>query len=106
MRRFTEWGRRLFTAQAALIVFVLSLALLSSGYLYAQANAGITGTVTDPSGAVVSGASVTITNQGTGVENHATTGSAGTYAGTGLTPGVYSVAVEASGFKKNVQNSM
>ncbi|QNI32957.1 carboxypeptidase regulatory-like domain-containing protein [Alloacidobacterium dinghuense] len=106
MRRFTEWGRRLFTAQAALIVFVLSLALLSSGYLYAQANAGITGTVTDPSGAVVAGASVTITNQGTGVENHATTGSAGTYAVTGLTPGVYSVAVEASGFKKNVQNSV
>lgn len=101
MRRFTEWGRRLSAA-----VFVLSVALLTSGHLYAQANAGITGTVTDSTGAVVVGANVTITNQGTGVASHATTSSSGTYSVTGLVPGIYSVAVEATGFKKNVQNSV
>jgi len=106
MRRIAEWGRRLLTAHAALAVFVLSLTFLSSQHLYAQANAGITGTVTDSSGAVVVGAQVTITNEGTGLTNHATTSSAGTYAVTGLTPGKYTIAVEASGFKKNVQNGV
>jgi Carboxypeptidase regulatory-like domain len=99
--RFTEWGRCLFTA-----VFVLSLALLSSVHLFAQASAGITGTVTDTSGAVVSGAAVTIRNDATGVENHTTTSSAGTYAASGLIPGVYSLSVEASGFKKAVHNGI
>src|SRR5215472_2246202 len=104
MRRFTEWGRRLFSTHTALAVFVLSLAFSSSGHLFAQASAGITGTVTDSTGAVVGGAAVTIRNQGTGVETHTTTGSAGTFAVTGLNPGVYDVSVEGSGFKKAVQN--
>jgi hypothetical protein len=103
MRRFTEWGWRLSTALA---IFVFLFAFSSSGRLFAQANAGITGTVTDSSGAVVTGAAVTVKNQGTGVENHTTTSSAGTYAFSGLLPGIYSVSVEGSGFKKNVQNSV
>ncbi|HMD20678.1 MAG TPA: carboxypeptidase-like regulatory domain-containing protein, partial [Alloacidobacterium sp.] len=106
MRPFTEWGRRLFTAHVALAVFVLSLAFLSSENLFAQANAGITGTVTDSSGAVVVGATVTITDQATGGSNHTTTSSSGTYAVTGLKPSVYSITVEAPGFKKNVQNTV
>ncbi len=94
MRPFTEWGRWLFSA-----VFVLSLALLSAGNLFAQANAGITGTVTDSTGAVVAGAKVTITNQDTNVASHTTTSSAGTYSVTGILPGSYSVTVDAGGFK-------
>jgi hypothetical protein len=106
MRPSTEWGKRLFTAHVALAVFVLSLAFVSPSHLFAQASAGMTGTVTDSSGAVIAGATVTIKNQGTGVESHTTTSSAGTYAVTGLTPGVYSLTVEANGFKKNVQNAV
>lgn len=106
MRPSIERGRRLLTVHATLAVFVLSLVFLSSNHLFAQASAGITGTVTDSTGAVISGAAVTITNQGTGVSNHATTSSAGTYAVTGLTPGVYTITVEAAGFKKSVQNSV
>jgi hypothetical protein len=106
MRPFTEWGRRLFTAHAALAVFVLSLAFLSSENLFAQAVAGISGTVTDASGAVVADATVTVTSESTGVAVHATTSSGGTYAVTGLHPELYSVTVEAPGFKKNVQNSV
>ena len=86
--------------RAGLVLLTFCLALLSAKVLYGQANAGLTGTVTDPTGAIVSGASVTITDQGTGQQNHTTTSSAGTYAVTGLTPGVYSVTVEATGFKK------
>lgn len=92
--------------RAGLVLLTFCLALLSAKVLYGQANAGLTGTVTDPTGAIVSGASVTITDQGTGQQNHTTTSSAGTYAVTGLTPGVYSVTVEATGFKKQVQNSV
>lgn len=85
------------------IAIVLLLLCCSTPRIFAQANAGITGTVTDSSGAVIPGAKVTITNEGTSVASHTVTSSAGTYAVTGLTPGKYSVTAEASGFKKGVQ---
>ncbi len=64
----------------------------------------ITGTVTDPSGAVIPDANVTITNEGTSVANKTTTSSVGTYSVTGLTPGTYTITVDKGGFKKAVQN--
>ena len=70
----------------------------------AQANAGITGTVTDQSGAVIPDANVTVTNEGTSVSSKTATSSAGTYSVTGLIPGAYSVTIEKTGFKKSVQN--
>lgn len=65
----------------------------------AQALSGITGTVTDSSGAVVDGAAVSIGNVDTGVIIHTTTSSSGSFAVTGLTPGTYSITVGKSGFK-------
>jgi hypothetical protein len=59
----------------------------------------IVGTVTDPSGAVVSGAKVTITNKATGQVVTTTTTSSGTYASGALTPGDYLVRIEGQGFK-------
>jgi antitoxin (DNA-binding transcriptional repressor) of toxin-antitoxin stability system len=56
---------------------IAGLMLLPPRTAFAQASAGITGTITDPSGAVVSGASVTITNEGTSVSDHTVTESAG-----------------------------
>jgi hypothetical protein len=73
---------------------------------FAQANAGLTGTVTDTSGAVVPAANVTITNQDTSISTHVVTGSAGQYAVSGLNPGRYSVTVEGAGFKKAVQKDV
>src|SRR6185437_14996533 len=64
----------------------------------AQAVAGISGTVTDASGAVVPNANVSITNEATGVTNKAVTSGAGTYRVIGLLPGSYKVNVEAPGF--------
>ena len=59
----------------------------------------IVGTVTDPAGAVVGGAKVTMTNRATGQVMTTSTTSAGTYTSGALTPGNYSVHVESQGFK-------
>jgi len=72
----------------------------------AQANAGITGTVTDSSGAVVTGIKITITNQDTAVASHLVTSSAGTYSVRGLNPGKYTVEVQGEGFKKAIQRDV
>jgi len=77
---------------------VASCALMLSLPAAAQFNATIQGTVTDPSGAVVAGATVTATNQGTGVPKTAKTTADGFYRIAGLPPGVYTVTVEAASF--------
>src|SRR5256714_13803589 len=66
---------------------------------FAQYGASIQGTVTDKSGAVVSGATVTATNQETGVSRSVTTGDSGFYRISGLVPSRYTVKVEAASFK-------
>jgi hypothetical protein len=83
---------------------MLCLVFFAARGAWAQANAGIAGTVTDPSGAVIPDANVTITNEGTSVSSKTTTTGSGTYAVTGLTPGVYTVTAEKAGFKKSIQN--
>ena len=59
----------------------------------------LTGTVTDPSGAVISGASVAADSKATGQERTATTDASGAYKFSLLPPGEYSVRFTASGFK-------
>lgn len=69
----------------------------------AQINRGtIKGTVSDPSGAVVAGASVTATNVATSVDSKATADANGGFTIPFLPPGVYQVTVEQPGFKKAV----
>jgi hypothetical protein len=97
MQRLIHQGARLCMAHTALLLCVLFLQFCTVRTLHAQANAGITGTVTDSTGAVIAGAQITITNQSTGVQNHAVTSSSGTYTVTGLIPGAYSVEVNAGG---------
>src|SRR5580692_4409675 len=102
------WRQRARISGAAFVIgfMIASLALLAPRTAFAQASAGITGTVTDSSGAVVPDAKVTVTNEGTSISAHTTTSSAGTYAFRGLTPGKYNVAVEAHSFKKSVQKDI
>jgi hypothetical protein len=82
----------------------LAAALLSCAvFLSAQTNrGGITGTIFDPTGAVVPGAKVTITNVGTNAAITVTSSGAGSYVVPNLDPVVYNVSVEASGFNKQV----
>src|SRR5271170_4368959 len=87
------------------MVLTLALAmtlLLSPTLLSAQADVGngnIIGTVTDPSGAVVSGAKVTVTEKAKGVSLSRTSDSRGSFTSGALIPGNYTVRVEAAGFK-------
>jgi len=81
--------------------------LLVSTLLLAQTTVGtgsIQGTVTDPSGAVVSGAKVAITNAGTGQVHNLSTNASGAYASGALDPGTYRVKVSAQGFSSVAQN--
>jgi hypothetical protein len=81
----------------------LLLLILSSSVLLAQTNrGGITGTVFDPTGAVVPSANVTLTNLGTGQKSHQKTSTSGAYSFTSLDPVLYSVEAEAQGFKKKL----
>ncbi len=84
----------------ALAVAFGFLTLIAPRNASAQASAGVTGTVTDNSGAVIAGASVTITNVSTTVVNKAVTSSSGTYTVRGLNPARYSVEIDAPNFKK------
>src|SRR2546430_15113236 len=62
----------------------LAVGLCSAGIARAQFKAGIAGTVTDSSGAAVSGVTITVTNQETGKSQQVTTGDAGFYRVSGL----------------------
>ena len=73
----------------------------------AQTSAGnINGQVLDPTGAVISGAQVTLTNVLTGEVRHAQSNSAGRYTFSLIPPAVYDIKVTASGFKTFVQENV
>jgi hypothetical protein len=90
---------RLFPRLTALLFSFAALAIP----LYAQSNRGtIVGTVTDPNGAVVRDARVTVVNVGTGETKEATTAEDGTYSVPALDPGRYRVTIDATGFQSAV----
>jgi hypothetical protein len=78
-------------------IWVWVLALLSALALVAQAPANLRGVVTDPSGAAVPGASVTVTGPG-GLVRVVETDNSGVYAINGLPPGFYTIRIGAAGF--------
>src|SRR6202050_5143679 len=89
-------------AQLIPVIIIAVFVLWIAAPLFAQstvATGSIQGALTDPSGAVVAGAKITITNKDTGQLLHVTTSSAGTYNSGALVPGEYSVRAEAVGFK-------
>src|SRR6516164_4536265 len=91
------------------VVAVLGLMLLlafASSTSWAQFNSQINGTVTDPSGAVVPDATVTVTNVATGVTRTAQTSSSGTYIISSLPPGTFDVTVSKPGFRTETQKGL
>src|SRR5690349_544804 len=86
-------------------IVLAALLFLFAGNAFAQGggNAAITGTVTDPSGAVVSGAQVTVTQQATPVKRTTTTNASGAYTIPSIPPATYSVTYEAAGVKTVTQ---
>src|SRR3954454_12110302 len=85
---------------------LISFLVLGLTPMHAQSTVGtgsINGVVTDASGAVVSGATVTITNTGTNLVIRLTSNSAGAYTSGALTPGEYRVQISAKGFSSASQ---
>jgi hypothetical protein len=83
------------------LVALLACTTLFSIAAFGQSDNGtINGTVTDPAGAQVPNATVVVKNQASGTERTVTTNADGLYSVTNIPPGVYTVTVTASGFKK------
>ncbi len=79
----------------SIVVFAFILIAVAG---HAQSTATLSGNITDPSGAVVPGAQVTVHGIATGLDRVVTSDSAGNYTVPSLLPGNYSVSVQASGF--------
>jgi len=99
-----KYRTSLFVLAAHLAVCLLLLS--ASLRLDAQALSGVTGTVTDESGAVIADAKVTVTNNSTNVVNTTVTSSAGTFTIIDLTPGSYTVSIEKVGLKTWVSRTL
>ncbi len=79
------------------LLFALAVFVCAS---WAQITTGaLSGTVTDPGGAVIVGAKVEVINQGTGVSTPLVTNDAGLFKAAFLAPGIYTVRVQAPGFR-------
>ncbi|MGB8063346.1 MAG: TonB-dependent receptor [Candidatus Sulfotelmatobacter sp.] len=89
-------------AVTALCAFSLFLCPL----LFAQTTGSISGTVTDKSGSVIAGASVSITSQATGVSRETKTDGSGHYVVTLLPVSIYTIAVQSEGFQKTQQKDV
>ncbi len=89
-----------------LLFVVLVLLCMSTRTGWAQALSGISGTVTDSTGAIVPGANVTVTNEQTKVPSRTVTTSSGSYRVTDLVPGTYDVRVEVREFSPYVVNGV
>ncbi len=88
------------------IALCVTVLLLVSGRLFAQATGTILGTVTDASGAIVANAKVTVTNTSTNTDFKTVTSSSGDFNAPSLNPGPYKVSVEAPGFEKFVTSGI
>ncbi len=85
------------------LLAVLVIAAVTAPSLMAQSlvSGDLTGTVTDPSGAVVSGATVTLKSDTTGATHTTTSNASGAYRFSLLQPGSYTVTANATGFSKS-----
>jgi len=90
-----KWTR---DSRQFILLLVISLCWLAPSAL-AQTRGTFTGSVTDPTGALIPGATVTATNEGTGVATARPTNAAGFYTIPDLQPGFYTVRAAAQGFK-------
>jgi hypothetical protein len=101
----TTHGRRNFVRRWLALGVLLIVPLFLSARMNAQSDtAQIQGTVADASGAVISGAKITVTNMGTAATLTATSDAGGNFAFNGLQRGHYSATVVAQGFESEVQD--
>ena len=104
LRALNSW-----LAVVALVVCAISFAsllILAPSASAQKATGTITGTVTDPSGAVVPGATVTIVNERTSTARSATTNEQGSFSFPEVDAGTYALTVTKTGFKKQTQKNV
>ena len=94
--------QKTLSSLVAAIPAALLLILLVAIPARAQYRASIQGTVTDPTGAVISGATLTLTNDGTNEKQVRTSNGAGIYNFNALPPDTFTLVVEREGFQKKV----
>jgi hypothetical protein len=85
----------------------IAICAITTAHLYSQATFGsLLGTVTDPAGAVVSNAKITITSDDRGAVYNTASNESGNYFQTQLAAGTYTVAFEAAGFQRQIQKGV
>src|SRR5271166_1630294 len=100
-------GRRTKLTTSFAILVTLLFSLMGGVVAHAQVTgATLSGTVTDPSGGVVTGAQVSAKDTATGITRDVTTDSAGLYSIPNLVPSVYEVRISAAGFSTAVQSNL
>src|SRR5207249_7392793 len=87
------------TKRTLIVVIFCSVVFCVSPLLYGQANGSFSGTVSDKTGSVISGATVTVTSQGTGLSRETKTDDTGHYLTPLLPVGNYTIRVNSQGFK-------
>jgi hypothetical protein len=93
--------------QATFRFFLLPLFfVLACAGAFAQANSGVTGIITDQTGAAIADAGVTLIDPATGGSHATVSSSTGLYSIAGLNPGTYDLKVVAKGFETYVQKSV
>ena len=89
-----------------LSAMLVSLAMFAGAVFAQQITATVTGTITDPAGAVVPGATVTVTSVDTALVKTVTTNDDGNYTVPFLQPGTYNIAVDKTGFSRVVRENI
>ncbi len=88
------------------MLFVLVGLMTCVSGLHAQTTASLSGAVTDPTGAVIPGAKITLTNDSTGAERVTITNGAGEFIIPALIPDKYSIHIAVKGFKSYEQHGL
>ena len=105
-RFFLFWQTLMLRFRKPLLLLLAIPALSLPVSAQTGGEAGIQGTVTDASGAAIPGATVTVTNDATGVTISRQTTGDGLYTVSPILPGVYTVRVKAQGFSDYVQRNL
>src|SRR5579864_8267843 len=87
-------------------VFFAAVCLITLPVLFSQTTAGLTGALTDSSGAVMPGVKVTLVNTETGAQREVVTNDSGIYGFTALPPGVYKLTFQQTGFAQETREGI
>lgn len=96
----------MFRKRSLCLLIACICSIFTAGDLAQTVQGVIAGTITDPSGAVVPGATITLTNTGTGIAQTTKTGAAGEYRFPLVPPGTYTIQIQAAGFATSKANGI